>query len=164
MHVRADSPIPAEEIRARLAGLAQRGVTAAAPHAIALDSSRRPEKLFLRSFVLTIPPAAEIALQETEAGSSVVLRLMWGPLPAPFPRVVAAIGVLLAVAVLIFGGGTAWANVGVLLAQTRRKATRMHKGFFMAKPVQVSVSVFSRFRMNKPDQSGRLSRWPASSI
>jgi hypothetical protein len=115
MHVRADSPIPAEEIRARLAGLAQRGVTAAAPHAIALDSSRRPEKLFLRSFVLTIPPAAEIALQETEAGSSVVLRLMWGPLPAPFPRVVAAIGVLLAVAVLIFGGGTAWANVGAVI-------------------------------------------------
>jgi hypothetical protein len=108
MHVRADSRLPAEEIRARLADLGKQPATAAAERGpLLLDANRRPSKLFLRSSVAPPPPPAEIDLRETEAGSSVVLRLMWGPLPAPFPRVVAAAGVLLAAAVLIFGGGSA---------------------------------------------------------
>jgi hypothetical protein len=119
MHVRADSHRPAEEVRARLADLGKQpaGAATSQPGPLVLDSSRRPSKLFLRSSVPTLPPAAEIDLRETEAGSSVVLRLMWGPLPAPFPRVVAACGALLAAAVLLFGGGSAAAiGAAVVLA------------------------------------------------
>ena len=105
MHVRADSSQTAAEVRTRLADLGS---------ALALDVDRQPQKLFLRSSMLTFPPAAEFALQETNAGSSVVLRLMWGPLPAPFPRVLAALGVLLVLAVLLSGAGPSRVTVGAL--------------------------------------------------
>ena len=107
MHVRADSSLPAEEVRARLAGLGTRAGTSVDARALALDSNRQPAKLFLRSVPLMVPPAAEIHLKDTDSGSAVVLRLMWGPLPAPFPRAVAALGVLLALGVLIVSGGSA---------------------------------------------------------
>src|SRR5262245_42989373 len=87
MHVRADSSLPAAEVRVRLAGIEKRA-GASADTRLAMDSNRRPAKLFLQSAALIFRPAAEIHLNETEAGSAVVLRLMWGPLPAPFPRAV----------------------------------------------------------------------------
>jgi hypothetical protein len=115
MHVKADSSLPTEEVRARLAGLEKRDGTSADTRVLALDSNRQPAKLFLRSASVTFPPAAEIHLRETDAGSSVILRLMWGPLPAPFPRAVAGLGVLLAAGVLIAGGDSTGALVAALI-------------------------------------------------
>jgi hypothetical protein len=66
----------------------------------ALD--RRPPKFFLAGAPVTPPAAAEVAILEQSGGAEVVLRLMWGPLPAPFPRALAGAGLLLGLLLAIF--------------------------------------------------------------
>src|SRR5262245_16801532 len=116
MHVRAESRLTADQTRALLAELGRRDFASAESGRgqLFLDSGREPPKLFLRGPALGIPPAAEVDLQKNEAGSAVVLRLMWGPFPAPLPRAVAAAGVLLAAAVLLLAGRSAGAIVAAL--------------------------------------------------
>jgi len=56
---------------------------------------RSPPKLFTTGFPLTLPATAEVSVKGVAGeGSHVVLRLMWGPFPAPFPRVVTAVGII----------------------------------------------------------------------
>lgn len=49
----------------------------------------------------TLTAAAEVSL-DGNPDPGVVLRLMWGPLPAPFPRALVAVGLLAALAILGF--------------------------------------------------------------
>lgn len=103
MHVKADTSLAPADIESRFAGVA------ALPGARVLryDPTRTPPKFFLSGLPLTLPAAAESALHAGNGGTEVVLRLMWGPLPAPFPRVVAAVGVILALGILAFSARTA---------------------------------------------------------
>jgi hypothetical protein len=96
MHVHATTPISPDEVKERFEAAAR----VAAPEGrstrwLRYAQDRRPPKFFLSSVPLTLPAAAEVAVNPDGHGTHVVLRLMWGPLPAPFPRAVAAAGVLL---------------------------------------------------------------------
>lgn len=126
MHVRADTGLSMEEVQARLAGIGKIGSPAEAP-GVSLDASRTPPKLFLESPSVTLPPAAEVALRPGAAGTSVVLRLMWGPLPAPLPRAVAAAGVLLALLVFALAPLSVVAVAAALLLAGAPVAALLHQ-------------------------------------
>jgi hypothetical protein len=78
---------------------------------------RRPPKFFLAGAPLTPPAAAEVVINERPGGAEVVLRLMWGPLPAPFPRALAGAGLLFGLLIAIFSDRSvgAWA-LAILIA------------------------------------------------
>lgn len=73
--------------------------------------NRTPPKFFLSGAPVTPPAAAEVAVNEASGGAEVVIRLMWGPLPAPFPRALAGAGLLLGLLIAIFSDRSpgAWA-------------------------------------------------------
>lgn len=104
MHVAALSPHSRAEVVDRCAGLA--GPPGGGP--LRYVAERRPPKFFLRGLPLVPPAAAEVALDNVGNGTDVVLRLMWGPLPAPFPRAVAVAAVLLALTGLWFAPALGW--------------------------------------------------------
>jgi len=96
MHVHATTPISPDQVKERFEAAAR--VTdqeGRSTRWLRYAQDRRPPKFFLSSVPVTLPAAAEVAVNPDGHGSHVVLRLMWGPLPAPFPRAVAAAGVLL---------------------------------------------------------------------
>ena len=116
MHVSTETKFSAAELMERLQGAATDGLT--------FKPGRTPPKFWLHRFPGTLPTAAEVAVNEAaenavdqESTTELVLRLMWGPLPAPFPRAVAAIGLLLAVALLTFSsrGAPDWALAAILI-------------------------------------------------
>lgn len=90
MHVQATTTLSRDEVDARLRALCHE---TAAPRLV-YDAARAPAKLFLESLPLTPPAAAEV-VKGPAADGRVALRLMWGPLPAPFPRALVAAGLLL---------------------------------------------------------------------
>ena len=92
MHKKTNTPLSTSSVNDKLAEAAK--VT---DNHLRFDAERTPPKLFLTNSFLTFPPAAEVKVNEEKNGSEVILRLMWGPLPAPFPRAVAATGVVVAV-------------------------------------------------------------------
>jgi len=94
VHVAAQSPHSRAEIADRFASLAQSRGDGRLRYA----AERQPPKCFLQGLPWLPPAAAEVALDAVSDGTDVVLRLMWGPLPAPFPRAVAGLGVLVALA------------------------------------------------------------------
>ena len=101
MHVAAEVDLSPDQVHARIRNASERGLGASiSAGRLRLEVGRRPLKLFLDRFPATLPTAAELAVRVAPSGSRVILRLMWGPLPAPFPRVVAALGVLLGLATL----------------------------------------------------------------
>lgn len=89
MHKKTNTPLRSAVVKDKLVEAASFD----ANH-LRFDATRTPPKIFLTNSYLTFPPAAEVKVNEEEDGSEVILRLMWGPLPAPFPRAVAAAGVL----------------------------------------------------------------------
>jgi len=93
MHVRSETRLSADQIWQRLERLEECPLIDRA--SLDFESDRTPPKLFLRRLPLTAPAAAELALHSRADATEVVLRLMWGPLPAPFPRAVAALGTAL---------------------------------------------------------------------
>ena len=118
MHVVADTSLAPSQVLAKLGGL--RSPSGESPDHLAglrLEADRQPPKLFLAGSPITFPTAAELAVAEQAAGAEVVLRLMWGPLPAPFPRALAGAGLLLGGGVVALApvSGLAWV-VGLLLA------------------------------------------------
>lgn len=79
-------------------------------------TDRYPPKFFVTGVPVTPPPAAEVSLSRQPGGTEVVLRLMWGPLPAPFPRALAGASILLAVLIALVAGHSAfaWFAAGLL--------------------------------------------------
>ena len=114
MHVRSTTRLSGEAVHERFQ---QRFGESASQAGLVYVAERTPPKFFLGSEKRPLPPAAEVSVSERQDGSDVTLRLMAGPLPAPFPRAVAVLGVLLGVACLFASSGaTVGAAVGVLLA------------------------------------------------
>ena len=114
MHVSTETPLSEAELMERLEAVANDG--------LAFKPTRTPPKLWLHRFPGTLPAAAEVAVHaatdpasEQPSPSELVLRLMWGPIPAPFPRVVAALGLLCGLAILIFShrGPPDWALAAI---------------------------------------------------
>ena len=70
---------------------------------VSFHAERAPPKFFLKHLPLTMAPAAELDTQRQSGGSTVVLRLMWGALPAPFPRALVGVGLLGAIGLLAMG-------------------------------------------------------------
>ncbi len=98
MHVNTDTSLSAVEINERFASLASRPINA--DRALYYVAGRNPPKFFLPGPRLTMPAAAEVWVEQKITGAEVILRLMWGPLPAPFPRALAGLALLAACLVL----------------------------------------------------------------
>ena len=102
MHVHATTPISPDEVKKRFEAAAEvADQESCSTRWLRYAQDRRPPKFFLSSVPVTLPAAAEVAVNPDGHGTHVVLRLMWGPLPAPFPRAVAAAGILLGLLVWI---------------------------------------------------------------
>jgi hypothetical protein len=102
MHVHATTPISPDEVKERFEAAAEvADQESCSTRWLRYAQDRRPPKFFLSSVPVTLPAAAEVAVNPDGHGTHVVLRLMWGPLPAPFPRAVAAAGILLGLLVWI---------------------------------------------------------------
>src|SRR5262245_46391334 len=96
MHVHATTPISPDQVKDRFEAAAEvADQESRRTRWLRYAQDRRPPKFFLSSVPVTLPAAAEVAVNPDGHGTHVVLRLMWGPLPAPFPRAVAAAGILL---------------------------------------------------------------------
>ncbi|MEM1436849.1 MAG: hypothetical protein AAGG11_22575 [Pseudomonadota bacterium] len=96
MQVGAETGFPEAELKQKLIDAVGDGLEFAA--------DRQPPKFWLRRFPGTFPAAAEVTILSRGARSEVVLRLMWGPLPALVPRAGAAAGLLAGLTALILGG------------------------------------------------------------
>ena len=106
MHVFADTVISEEEVRKKFESVAGSAGTGSS-RKLSFDATCNPQKFFLSGIPVTPPAAAEVAILKRSGGAEVVLRLMWGPLPAPFPRALALVGVLLGVLLAWLSDGSA---------------------------------------------------------
>jgi len=68
---------------------------------LSFDDARTPPKFRVAGGAFGVAPSAELMFDEQRGRVDVILRLMWGPLPAPFPRAVALVGVLAGAALTI---------------------------------------------------------------
>ena len=107
MHVHTETSLSADQVKATFEAIQKaQGSYAASLYTLRYASTRTPPKFFLIGVPITLPAAAEVSVNPRPQGSDVVLRLMWGPLPAPFPRAVAAGGVLLGLLLALFSDHT----------------------------------------------------------
>jgi hypothetical protein len=104
VHVHTTTSLSAETIKTRF----EKTGSADSEPAVSLiySGQRRPPKFFLPRIPVAPAAAAEVTITEKSGGADVVLRLMWGPLPAPFPRALAGIGLLLGLLTLILSERT----------------------------------------------------------
>ena len=110
MHKKTSTPLSVSVVKDKLAEAANIN-----DNHLRFDAKRTPPKLFLTNSFLTFPPAAEVKVNDEQDGSEVILRLMWGPLPAPFPRAMAAVGVLAGILYYYFTEGS-FANTMIATA------------------------------------------------
>ena len=104
MHVHAVTALAIDTVTARFQQIHDSAHDQRSP--LTFVANRTPPKFFLAGPPVVPPTAAEVTLKTTGGGTDVVLRLMWGPLPAPFPRALAGISGLLGLAILMFAGHT----------------------------------------------------------
>lgn len=108
MHVATETKLTPEQVKDRFNNIRSSSETTTQEKIpgnsvnLSYDPKRTPPKFFLAGAPVTLPAAAEVAINDKTEGAEVVLRLMWGPLPAPFPRALAACGVLLCVLLMAF--------------------------------------------------------------
>lgn len=118
MHVHTQTTLSSETIHARFKDACRHGVdTSFSAHRLIYASDRTPPKFFLAGAPVIPPAAAEVSVTTQSSGADVVLRLMWGPLPAPFPRAIAGISGLFGLLILIFDGHTIshWLSATLLI-------------------------------------------------
>lgn len=103
MHVYTKTTLTPGKVWARFESCGKSGPekSTASPQLL-YAKDRTPPKFFLAGAPVTPPAAAEVSISEQSGGAEVVLRLMWGPLPAPFPRALAGAGALLGLLIAIF--------------------------------------------------------------
>jgi len=101
MHVAAYTSLRPEQVNSAFQSPGASNRTGLRFHA-----ERSPPKFFLKHLPITLPAAAEVDIQRQSGGSTVVLRLMWGPLPAPFPRALAGAGLLGGVGLVALGSSS----------------------------------------------------------
>ena len=117
MHVHAVTALSPETVRARFESLPKYDAglfDLSSPLRYALN--RTPPKVYLSDRSLTLSAAAEVSVTRHSLGTEIILRLMWGPLPAPFPRALVGMAVLLSLLVLVFSDRTVGDWFLVLLA------------------------------------------------
>lgn len=103
MHVHTKTTMTPEKVRARFESSEKSGSKNPLHlRQLLYARERMPPKFFLAGAPVTPPAAAEVAINEQSGGAEVVLRLMWGPLPAPFPRALVGGGLLLGLLIAIF--------------------------------------------------------------
>lgn len=103
MHVHTKTALTPKKVQARFETSGDVGrEKSASSRELLYAVDRMPPKFFLAGVPVTPPAAAEVAILEQSGGAEVVLRLMWGPLPAPFPRALAGAGLLLGLLIAIF--------------------------------------------------------------
>lgn len=103
MHVHTKTTLTPKKVQARFETSGEVGrEKSASSRELLYAVDRMPPKFFLAGAPVTPPAAAEVAILEQSGGAEVVLRLMWGPLPAPFPRALAGAGLLLGLLIAIF--------------------------------------------------------------
>lgn len=117
MHVQAKTVLSPQKVRARFE--AQRKMApkiTSSGRRLIYAANRKPPKFFLNGAPVLPPAAAEVSLAEQAGGTDVVLRLMWGPLPAPFPRALAGVGAVLGVLIAFFSDRSmgAWLIAGAV--------------------------------------------------
>jgi hypothetical protein len=105
MHVHTETALSPDEVKARFQARTEAGYKTAR-RTLLYARDHTPPKFFLPGALVTLPAAAEVSLGRLAKGTDVVLRLMWGPLPAPFPRAVAAASVLIGLLIAIFSDRT----------------------------------------------------------
>jgi hypothetical protein len=107
MHVHTETTLSADQVKTTFEAVQEaQGPCTTSSRTLRYASNRTPPKFFLNAAPVTFPASAEVSLYPRPQGADVVLRLMWGPLPAPFPRAVAAGGVLLGLLIAIFSDRT----------------------------------------------------------
>ena len=107
MHVHTETTFSADQVKAKFEAIQEvEGPCTGSSHTLRYGSMRTPPKFFLIGAPVTLPAAAEVSVNPRPQGANVVLRLMWGPLPAPFPRAVAAGGALLGLLIVLFSDRT----------------------------------------------------------
>ncbi len=103
MHVHAETALSPDMVRARFQAAAKADREKSTPsRQLFYAMHRTPPKFFLTGAPVTLPAAAEVSIQEYSGGADVVLRLMWGPLPAPFPCALAGAGVVLGLLLAVY--------------------------------------------------------------
>lgn len=117
MHVQAKTELSPQKVRARFE--AHRKVApkiTSSGRKLTYAANRKPPKFFLHGAPILPPAAAEVALAEQAGGTDIVLRLMWGPLPAPFPRALAGVGLVLGLFIAAFSDRSigAWLCAGAV--------------------------------------------------
>jgi hypothetical protein len=102
MHVHTEINLPKEQVASRFEQMTLKPELLKSKRLLHYEIHRNPPKMFVEGLRLTLPPAAEVAVNDVANGSEVVLRLMWGPLPAPFPRCLAIAGIVAGALLLAF--------------------------------------------------------------
>ena len=117
MHVHTLTTLSPEAVRTRFEAADTRSGPSTGSRRLIYAKDRVPPKFFLTGMPVTLPAAAEVSVTGRSGGSDVVLRLMWGPLPAPFPRALAGLGALLALLLVGASDGTwgDWLGASLLL-------------------------------------------------
>ena len=112
MHVHTKTELTPKKVQARFESSGEvGGDNSTSSRQLLYAGNRIPPKFFLAGSPITPPAAAEVAVTGASGGAEVVLRLMWGPLPAPFPRVLAGGGLLLGLLIAIISDRSAGAWV-----------------------------------------------------
>ena len=106
MHVHTLLSMSANEVNARFDSAAKSAESPISARKLTYETERKRPKFFLSGAALTLPTAAEVAVNEHPGGADVVLRLMWGPLPAPFPRALAGAGILIGLLIAWYSDGS----------------------------------------------------------
>ncbi len=102
MHVHTKTTLPPDTVRARFEASGKSERKDPTPlRQLLYAKDRTPHKFFLAGAPVTPRAAAEVSISEQTGGAEVVLRLMWGPFPAPFPRALAGAGLLLGLLITI---------------------------------------------------------------
>ncbi|HEX7038221.1 MAG TPA: hypothetical protein VF210_20825 [Pseudomonadales bacterium] len=104
MEVEAHTSLTAPEVQARLEALEHEAAAAFLPRRLVYERSGDRSRLYLSGRRFAPRPTAEVAVDGYHRGAAVVLRPMWGPLPALWPRALTLIGLGLATAVLLYLG------------------------------------------------------------
>ncbi len=107
MHVQAATTLTPQAITNRFSQIGRPDTRAARPpRRLMYAHDRTPPKFFLLRRSVTPAPSAEVSVKERPGGAEVVLRLMWGPLPAPFPRALAALSSLCGLLIVFLSSQT----------------------------------------------------------
>lgn len=108
MEVEAHTTLTAPEVQARLDALVQRCAPTTPRRTLVYQNIGGRPRLYLSGWRFSPWVTAEVAVDGYHRGAAIVLRPMWGPLPAQWLRVFCVAGLVLAAIVLVYLGRGPW--------------------------------------------------------